>query len=139
MADPITILGAVAASSQVIQQAYNITKFFFEVYSEVKEAPALVLSRIRHVEQLIEVSKLVHQTPGLQTDEVATVLRACYDKSATLYSKLKELLVVADDKRWQKLKKSLTALMQKKDLVILFDDLEREKSTLILCLQAIQP
>lgn len=47
------MLGAVAASSQLIQQGYSIIRFLFEAYSDVQKAPDLVLSRFRQVEQLI--------------------------------------------------------------------------------------
>lgn len=139
MADPLTLLGAIAASSQLIQQGYNIARFFLEAYSDIKMAPELVLNRLRQVGQVIGASRLIQQTPALQKDEVADVLTTCCVKAAAVQLKLTELLSGVGDKGWQQMKKSLAVFMQKKDLMALFDDLEREKSALILCLQAIQP
>jgi hypothetical protein len=139
MADPISILGAFAASSQLIDQGFKITKFILQIYSDIQNAPVLVSTRFRQIEQLIGVSKLIQQMPVLQSREVADVLSTCYDKATIVLFKLKQLLSGAEDRRWQKLKNSLATIMQKKDLGGLFDDLEREKSTLILCLQTVQP
>jgi hypothetical protein len=139
MADPISILGAVAASSQLIDQGFKITKFILQVYSDIRHAPELVSGRFRQIEQLIGVSKLIQQMPALQSREVADVLSTCCEKAKVVHFKLEQLLSGAEDRRWQRLKNSLATVMQKKDLIAHFDDLEQEKSTLILCLQTIQP
>ena len=139
MADPLTIIGATAASAQLLEQALKITQLVYGVYSDIREAPAFVADRVQHIEQLIGVAKVIQQSPALQNDEAVGVLKTCRDKTSRIHLKLTEALPKSSDGRWQRLKKSLAVVFQKKDLAILFDDLEREKSSLILAMQIIQP
>jgi len=139
MADPLTILGATAASTQLLEQAFKIAQLIYEVYSEIRKAPAFVADRLRHIEQLISIAKVIQQSPALQIDEVVGVLNMCMDKTRRIHPKLKEALPGNDDRRWKRLTKSLIVIFQKKDIVTLFDDLEREKSSLMLAILAIRP
>jgi hypothetical protein len=40
--DPITVLGAVAAATQLVEQGISITKFFYSLYTAINEAPAAI-------------------------------------------------------------------------------------------------
>lgn len=108
MADPLTILGATAASAQLLEQVFKITQLIYEVYSEIRKAPAFVADRLQHIEQLIGIVKVIQQSLALQTNELAGVLNICLDKTRRIHLKLKEALPGNDDRRWQRLTKSLS-------------------------------
>jgi hypothetical protein len=139
MADPLTIVGAAATSAQLLEQAFKITQLVYEVYSKIRKAPAFVAERLDHIEQLIGIAKVIQQSAALQTNEIAAALNVCLDKTRKIHLKLKEALPGDNDKRWHRMKKSLVVVFQKNDFVTLFEDLDREKASLILAIQSIQP
>ena len=77
MADPLSALRAAAAASQIASQAFDLVKYISGLYSRINEAPELMQTRISHLEQLIEISRLIAKTRPLQTAEVQKVLVAC--------------------------------------------------------------
>ena len=139
MADPLTVLGAFAAASQVLEQTLRIASFIYEVYNDIQDVPDFISNRLRQIEQLAGASKAIQQSLALQTDEVAAALRSCMYKTTKIQLQLKESLPTVEDGRWRRLQKSLLVVMRKKDTMGMFEDLEREKSSLMLCIQAIEP
>ena len=73
MADPLSALGAATAALQIASQAFDLVKNISGLYSRIKDAPELMQTRISHLEQLIEISKLIAKTTPLQTTEVLKV------------------------------------------------------------------
>jgi hypothetical protein len=99
MADPLTIVGATSASAQLLEQAFKITQVIYGIYSDIREAPAFVSDRVQHIEQLIGIAKFIQQSPALQNDEVAGVLKTCQNKTSLIHLKLKEALPKNSDGR----------------------------------------
>ncbi len=135
--DPLSILGATAAASQLLQQGANITKFLWGLYSKMKDSPATIRRQIIQIEQLLDLSRLFLQNPSLQTDSVASILGTCLLQTQQFQRILKEVAVTDSHSRFKTLKKSFEAMMKEKEIVQLFDNLEREKSSLMLCVQQI--
>jgi hypothetical protein len=61
--DPLSILGAVAAASQLFEQGLKITSFLYELYGKAKEAPESIQKQTVKVEQLIDLATLVKENP----------------------------------------------------------------------------
>ena len=137
MSDPISILGAVAAASQVIEQAGKLAVFFNELYGKVQDAPELVRKQSTHIEQLMILSRLVKENPSLQTELIASVLRSCLKTAEPLLETLTKISIEEGDGKLRKLQKISLALTKEKRITTSLADLEREKNSLILCIQEI--
>jgi hypothetical protein len=92
MADPLSILGAIAAASQLAQQAYEIVKFFSDLYAKIQDHGESMQVRMLHVEQLIDISKLIAKTPTLQTPTIQSVLVTCLRTTITLQEVLQKFI-----------------------------------------------
>jgi hypothetical protein len=137
MADPLSILGAAAAASQLLQQGFQITKFICELYSAVQDAPESIRKQITQVEQLIDVARLIIQNPSLQTASVASILSTCMRSAAEVQGILKKVSATTKDGPLKKAQKALTAVMKEKEILALFNNLEKKKSSLTLCIHEI--
>ena len=137
MADPLSILGAAAAAGQFVEQGINLTKFLWDLYSKMQDAPESVRKQIVQIEQLLGLSRLFLQNPTLQTAAVASILGTCLQRAQEFQKVLVGVAVTGSDGRFVKIKKSLDAVMKDKKITALFENLEREKSALMLCIQEI--
>lgn len=137
MADPLTILGAAAAASQLLQQGSQITRFICELYSKVQDAPESIRKQIMQIDQLIDLARLIIQNPSLQTASVAAILSTCMRSAAEVQGILKKASATTKDGQLKKAQKVLTAVMKEKEILTLFNNLERDKSSLTLCIQEI--
>jgi hypothetical protein len=135
--DPLSVLGAAAASSQLLQQGAKITKFLWDLHSKMKNSPETIHKEIVQIEQLIDLSRLFLQSPSLQKDSVASILGTCLLRAQEFDQELQKVSVHDSDGKFKKLKKTFEAVMKEKEIVQLFDQLEREKSSLMLCIQQI--
>ena len=135
--DPLTILGGTAAASQLLQQGANITKFLWDLYSKMKDSPAANRRQTIQIEQLLDLSRLFLQNASLQRDSVASILGTCLLQAQQFQQVLKKVAVTSSDGQLKTLKKSFEAVMKEREIVQLFDNLEREKSSLMLCIQQI--
>jgi hypothetical protein len=136
MADPLSILGAIAAASQLAQQAFEIIKFFSDLYEKVQDAGESIRTRMLHIEQLIDISKLIAKTPTLQTTAIQSVLVTCLRTTITLHDILQEL---SSDKEGllRRIMKAVKAVRKEDKIMILLDNIERGKSSLALCIHQI--
>jgi hypothetical protein len=136
MADPLSILGAIAAASQLAQQAFEIIKFFSDLYAKAQDAGELIRTRMLHIEQLIDISKLIAKTPTLQTTAIQSVLITCLRTTITLRNILQEL---SSDKEGllRRIMKAVKAVKKEDKIMILLDNIERDKSSLALCIHQI--
>jgi hypothetical protein len=136
MADPLSVLGAAAAALQISSQAFELVKYLSGLYGKIKDAPELMQTRISHLEQLIEISKLIAKTPPLQTKEVQKVLQACLGT----IMKLQGLLGKYSLEDHGKIKKIVNALKignKEDDIAMLLAAIERQKSLLALSIHQI--
>lgn len=136
MADPLSILGAIAAASQLAQQAFEIVKFFSDLYEKVQDAGESIRTRMLHIEQLIDISKLIAKTPTLQTTAIQSVLVTCLRTTITLRDILQEL---SSDKEGllRRIMTAVKAVRKEDKIMILLDNIERGKSSLALCIHQI--
>jgi len=72
--DPLSVLGAAAASSQLLEQGAKVTKFLWDLYSKMKDSPEQIRRQIIQIEQLLSLSRLFLENPALQKDSVASIL-----------------------------------------------------------------
>ena len=136
MADPLSILGAIAAASQLAQQASEIIKFFSDLYAKVQDADESIRTRMLHIKQLIDISKLIAKTPTLQTTSIQSVLVTCLRTTITLRDILQEL---SSDKEGllRRIMKGVKAVRKEDKIMILLDNIERNKSSLALYIHQI--
>jgi hypothetical protein len=137
MAEPLTILGAAAAASQLLQQGFQITKFICELYTKVQDAPESIRNQTMHIEQLIGLARVIMQNPSLQTASVASILSTCMQSADEVQGALKKVSATTKDGQLKKVQKALAAVMKEKEILALFHNLEREKTSLTLCIQEI--
>lgn len=137
MADPVTILGAAAAATQLLQQGFQITKFICELYSRIQDAPESIRKQVMQIEQLTDLARLIIQNPSLQTASVTSILSTCLWNAAEVQGILKKVSATTKDGQLKKVQKALTAVMKEKGIFALFNNLEREKSLLTLYIQEI--
>ena len=136
MADPLSVLGAIAAASQLAQQAYEIVKFFSDLYAKIQDAGESIRTRMLHIEQLIDISKLIAKTPILQTTTIQSVLVICLRTTITLHEVLQKLSS-NEEGLVRRIMKAVRAVRKEDEIMILLDNIEREKSSLALCIHQI--
>src|SRR5437762_2170458 len=136
MGDPLSILGAIAAASQLAQEASKITKFFSALYAKIQDAGESIRKRMLHIEQLIDISKLVAKTPTLQTTAIQSVLVTCLRTTITLHGILQEFSS-DEEGLLRRIMKAVKAVRKEDKIMILLDNIEREKSSLALCIHQI--
>jgi hypothetical protein len=135
--DPLSVLGAVSAASQLIEMGLKLTLFLSELYSKTQDAPELVRKRTVQIEQLVDLSRLIINNPSLQRDSIASALSTCLRTVQQFQEVLKKVSVAEDDGKFQRARKGFAAVVKEKEIVRFINDLEREKSSLILCIQEI--
>jgi hypothetical protein len=136
MADPLSLLGAIAAASQLAQQASEIVKFFSDLYAKIQDAGESIRTRMLHIEQLIDISRLIAKTPILQTATIQSVLHTCLRTVITLRELLQEL-ASGEEGQLRKIMKAVRAVRKEDKITILLDNIERGKSSLALCIDQI--
>src|SRR5277367_1604529 len=124
MADPLSILGAIAAASQLAQQAFEIIKFFSDLYAKIQDAGESIRTRMLHIEQLIDISKLIAKTPTLQTTTIQSVLVTCLRTTIALREVLQKL---SSDEEGQvkRIMKRVMAVRKEDKIMTLLDNIER--------------
>jgi hypothetical protein len=130
MADPLTILGAVAAAAQLAEQVIKVSSLIYELYTNIQQAAKVIGSRMLAVNRLISISRLIMSNAALQTEAIALVLSACLDTAQKLKSVLEKI-------KGNRLKQALLAMAKEKLVIGLFDELEKAKSSLMLCMQEV--
>lgn len=134
MADPVTILGAIAAASQLAEQGLKITLLLCQIGSQVRDARDTTNRRVEQVEQLISIARQIILNPSLQTENVASVLKTCLDETGALDRVLRKLVISSKHNRVLRFAKSLKAVTKEREINSHFESLERIKGLLTLCI-----
>jgi hypothetical protein len=87
--------------------------------------------------QLIDLARLVERNPDLGTPSTESILKNCVAYIQEVQNVLQGIAVGAADSRLKRLKKGFTALTKEKEISQLFANLEREKSSLLICISEI--
>jgi len=133
----IEVLGALAAASQLTEQGFKISVFISDLYSKVRDAPESIRKQSVQIEQLIDIARLIKHNPPLQTVSVESILRSCVVVTEELQKILGKISTAAGDGRVRKLWNALDGVIKEKRILALLANLEREKSSLALCIEAI--
>lgn len=133
----VEVLGALAAASQLAEQSLQIAIFISNLYSKVRDAPESIRKQSVQLEQLIDIAKLIEHNPPLQTDLVGSILRNCVGEVEKLQEILTNISTAAGDGKVRKLWKALDGVAKEKRILALLANLEREKSSLALCIKTI--
>ena len=137
MAEALAALGAVAAASQLAEQSLKIINFVIDLYSKVRDAPESIRKQSDQLDQLIHIAKLIEDNPPLRRDEVVSSLRSCLDEAKKLQEILTNISTAAGDGKVKKFWRALDGVATEKRILALFENLEQKKSSLLLCIQAI--
>ena len=133
----IEILGLVASASQLALYSIKITTCLAEICKRVQDAPVRIRQHSDQIRQLQSTVQLVQQNHLLQTAHVYAHINATLEQAKTLSAILEQLTKDYSRgsirKYWKILKAS-----REKEILDIFDRLEKEKSALILCISVIQ-
>lgn len=135
--DPLSILGALAASSQIAQQSYDGIKFLNDIRTQMKDGPKKISEQIQQIEQCVTLLVLIVKNASLQTSEISSIVHTYLRFANELKDCLGSCLVCPEDGKKTKLRKALIGVRAEKRISSMLANLEREKSSLSLCIQNI--
>ncbi len=130
MADPLTVLGALAATAQLAEQMIKVSGLIHELYTNIQQAAKIIGSRMLAVNRLISISRLIMTNAALQTDAIASVLATCLETAQKIKSLLEKI-------KGNRLKQAVLVMAKEKEVIGLFEELEKAKSSLMLCMQEV--
>lgn len=133
----LELLGVAASAMQVAQVSLAIVTSLTSLFKQIHDAPKVVESRLLQVQTLFEISRLIVNTPQLQTAEVDSILKSCARDGEVLRDVLEKLVV---EKNRSKIKRWIIAiggLMEENKVVGLLQSLEVGKTSLSLCIAQI--
>ena len=133
----LEVLGAAASAIQLADAAWKISKLFSSLSSHVKDTPSSILKRKAQIEHLAEVARLIKNSPVLQTDLIASLLRACVPEIGDLEGLLSKLVDGATSGRIARYWKALGGMQTEKRITTICERLEQEKTAIILCIVSI--
>jgi len=136
MADPLTILGATAASTQLLVQTGKSIAFLFDLQSKMKAAPVEVQRLTVHIDQLIALSELFKENPSLH-GPITPYLDTCLARANDILTLIQKYTITDDDGRLDKANKSFKIAWKDKDILRMFSRLEEEKSAMVLAIQQV--
>ena len=134
MADPLTILGAMAAASQLAEQGLKITLFLCQLGSQIRGSRESTGRRVEQVEQLISIARQIISNPSLQTETMASVLKTCLEETGNLDKLLQKLVISSKHNRALRVARSFKAVVKEREINAHFDNLERIRGLLSLCI-----
>ena len=133
----IEIIGLVASASQLALYSIKITTCLAEICKRVQDAPVRIRQHSDQIRQLQSTVQLVQQNHLLQTAHVYAHINATLEQAKTLSAILEQLTKDYSRGSIRKYWKILKATREK-EILDIFDRLEKEKSALILCISVIQ-
>jgi len=134
--DAVTILGAAAAASQFVEFGLEIIAFVSSLYSKIRDAPDLICKRSDQLHNLIDIAKQIKDTPSLQTDTTAAILCHCIGESKELLDILRKISATTGDGIVKKAWKAVDGVAKEKRILDILGDLERQKTLLMLDIEA---
>lgn len=126
MADPLMVLGGLAATAQLAEQLIKISGLIYELCNKIQQAAKIISSRILAVNRLITIGRLIMTNAALQNDTVALILGSCLGTAQKLQAVLEKI-------KGSRMKALI--MSKEKEVLGLFDELEKDKTTLMLCMQ----
>jgi hypothetical protein len=136
-AEVLGILGGLAAASQFAQQSLKVINFISDLDGKVRDAPESIRKQAVQVEQLVDIARLIEHNPSLQTDAIILILQSCQDEAQQLLNILWRVLAAAGDGKVKRLWKAVDGITREKKILEHLSKLEREKTSLALCIATI--
>jgi len=133
--DPVSAVGIAAASTQFAGQIITINVTILEFYQKVKDAPESVRQQLIHIEQLCGITRLIIHNKALQTAAVESVLRTCLKLISDVQTELQKYRLTLETILESSYKRMSWAALKDKKFGKMFEDLEKQKATLVLCIQ----
>ena len=131
------VLGALAAASQLAEQSIKTIRFISDLYAKIRDVPESIKTQVVQVEQLVDIARLIEQTPSLQTDPILSILSSCRSETGKLLDILSKLAELAGDGKVKRLWKAVDGIQKEKKILGHLGKLEQEKSSLALCISTI--
>jgi hypothetical protein len=129
----IEVIGAIASVVQLVDVCFRVTKSLFDLLSTVRRIPEVMKQRQANVEQLQEILRMIRDCPVLQTANIGQVLGSIATKLQNLRGIL-EKLINTSGKGTKKHCRALFGAVKEKRIISIFNELESDKTMLILCI-----
>jgi hypothetical protein len=134
--DPVTIIGLVAASAQLVDQAASLIKSLSGLYNDVKDAPTQAATLFKEMSTMMDVvtllklrlDKFPERIPKTEQDPITKLLD-------DLNELLQEMLERCDPKQVRGFMRRLKWPFQMKDTDQYIERIRRQTESLILVLQ----
>lgn len=135
--EPLAIIGATAAAFQLADQGIAITKYLHSNISSLREAAQVTQHRLELVGQIQGVFQAIISHPSLQTHAVANLLQPALQSVSKLQDDLLRINTPSNGSRWKRWSRSFRAVMNSDAIERAFAKLDRETTSLVLCLQTV--
>jgi hypothetical protein len=133
MASGLEVLGALAAASQIAEQVLRIVK----LVQSIRDAPEEVLQHIASLQQLASVVESIKANPSYQSRQVAEILSLINTKTSAISDTLDKLQTDPSNSKASVFKKAVNSTWNSDNVANKLDQIERDKTTLALCLAQI--
>jgi hypothetical protein len=145
MAEAIALLGVVAAGVQCAQVGVQLLMLGSSLRSKLQDAPDKVKRWLGQIEQLVALAELIKQTdadlsrllppPSLSSARsaaawVEAALLDCTGQARALQDVLKDMLQEVDDRKGQKIWKTILTVKRETRITSALHEIERQKSML---------
>jgi hypothetical protein len=137
MVDPLSVVSALAAASQLTELCLKMTLFLYEVPSRFCGSREFVNMTAQQVEQLTAISRQIISNPSLQTQTMSGILEACLHEAGSLYKFLQDVIILSRDSRRTRFKKTFTGFRNRELIEARAGALEKWKGLLALCISEI--
>lgn len=124
------VLGAVTAAGQFIEQSIKVIQLIKGVHDKVHNAPTEIEKWTQEIETLVDIARKVQRTSVLQTPEIQAILSRCDDRIRNLSDIFNSISWEADASLGKKTWLAFRGVGQEAKIRGIFEDLEREKSSL---------
>lgn len=128
-------LSAAAACLQLIELTAKIIAAVSDVYTKYRDGPASIRIQSAQLHVLADIAAEIKQNPSLQSNTAGTILQNCIRVLGDLLKVLQDLTVDGTSGALKKTWKAVDGLRQEKRILELLEELEREKSSLMLVIE----
>jgi hypothetical protein len=129
----VEVIGAISSVAQLVDVCFRVIQSLSDLLSTVRRIPEVMKQRQANVEQLQEILRMIRDCPVLQTANIGQVLESIATKLQNL-RRILQKLINTSDKGIKKHCRALFGAVQEKKIISTFNELESDKTMLILCI-----
>jgi hypothetical protein len=129
----LEVVGAVVNAVQLVGVLKQILAFISQQHGATERTRA----QAAQAENLVDIVTEIHQKPEFQTPTIRSAVNRCLQQAEALLRELKVLTPDNNTKRTAKYRKAWQRSMRNTAIQEIFSSLEREKSTILLCIESI--